>query len=110
MIKTHFIKLKKKALLKDKTAIPRDLFTGERELINLVTNNDGDIDLGKNTTPKKFINSPIIFNSDPETSEINDYGINLKAKFWELNFAKQIANLIPKTPNKQHQSINTSLN
>ena len=42
--------------------------------------------------------------------EIYHYGVNLKAKFWESNFAKQIANLIPKTPNKQYQSINTLLN
>ena len=42
--------------------------------------------------------------------EINHHGANLKAKFWELNFAKQIINLIPKAPNEQHQSINTLLN
>ena len=110
MVKTPFIQLKERALLKDKTAIPKDLSTGERELINLVTNNDGDNDLGKDTTPEESINSPIISNSNPETSEINHHGANLKAKFWESNFAKQIANLIPKAPNEQHQSINTSLN
>ena len=111
MVKTPFIQLKEKALLRDKTAIPKNLSTGERELINLITN-DGNNDLGKDATPKKSINNPIISNSDsnPESSEINHYGANLKAKFWESNFAKQIANLIPKTPNKQHQSINTSLN
>ena len=112
MVKTPFIQLKEKALLRDKTAIPRDLSTGERELIDLVTNNDGNSNLGKNATPKKSINSPIISNSDsnPESSEIYHYGANLEAKFWESNFAKQIANLIPKAPNEQHQSINTSLN
>ena len=85
---------------------------GKGELINLVTNNDGDNNLGKDVTPEKSINSPIISNSnsDPESSEINHYGANLKAKFWESNFAKQIANLIPKAPNEQHQSISTSLN
>ena len=90
MVKTPFIQLKKKALLKDKTVIPKYLFTGERELINMVTNNDGDNNLGKNITPKEFINNPIIsnFNSDPESSEINHHGANLKVKFGELNFAK----------------------
>ena len=112
MVKTPFIKLKERALLRDKTVIPKDLSTGEGELINLVTNNDGDSDLGKDAAPEEFINSPIISNSysDPESSEINHYGANLEAKFWESNFAKQIANLIPKTPNEQHQSISTSLN
>ena len=86
------------------------MFTGEGELINLVINNDGDNDLGKNATPEESINSLIIFNSDPETLEINYHGINLEAKFWELNFAKQITNLIPKALNEQHQSISTSLN
>ena len=110
MVKTPFIQLKEKALLRDKTAIPKNLSTGERELINLVTNNNGNNNLRKNTTPKESINNPIISNSNPETSKINHHGANLKAKFWESNFAKQITNLIPKTPNKQHQSINTSLN
>ena len=100
MIKTPFIQLKEKALLKDKTAILKDLFAGERELINLVTNNNGNNNLRKDVTPKKSINSPIISNSNPETSKINHHGINLKAKFWESNFAKQIVNLILKTPNK----------
>ena len=100
VVKTLFIQLKERALLRDKTAIPRDLYTGEGELIDLVTNNDGDNDLGKDAAPEKSINNPIIFNSDPETSEINHHGANLEAKFWELNFAKQITNLIPKAPNK----------
>ena len=112
VIKTPFIQLKEKALLKDKTVIPRDLFTGKGELINLVTNNDGDNDLGKDAAPEESINNLIIsnFNSNPESSEIYHYGANLEVKFWELNFAKQIANLIPKALNKQHQSINTLLN
>ena len=99
VVKTPFIQLKERVLLRDKTVIPKDLFTGEGELINLVIN-DGDSDLGKDAEPEEFINSLIIFNSDPETSEINHYGVNLKAKFWELNFVKQIVNLIPKAPNK----------
>ena len=88
--------------MRDKTAIPRDLSTGEGELINLVINNDGNSDLGKDATPKESINSLIISNSDsdPELSEIYHYGVNLEAKFWELNFVKQIINLIPKTLNK----------
>ena len=45
MIKTPFIELKERALLKDKTAIPRDLSAGEGELIDLVTNNNDDNDL-----------------------------------------------------------------
>ena len=110
VVKTPFIQLKERALLRDKTAIPKDLFAGERELIDLVTNNDGDNDLRKDATPKESINNPIISNSNPKTSEINHHGANLEAKFWESNFAKQIANLIPKDPNKQHKSINTSLN
>ena len=83
MVKTPFIKLKERALLKDKTAIPKNLSAGERELINLVTNNNSDNNLGKNATPKKFINNPIISNSNsnPETSEINHYNANLKAMF-----------------------------
>ena len=100
MVKTPFIQLKEKALLRDKTAIPKDLSAGEGELINLVTNNDGDNDLGKDAAPEEFINNPIIFNSDPEISEINHHGTNLEVKFWESNFAKQIVNLIPKTPNE----------
>ena len=112
VVKTPFIQLKERALLRDKTVIPKDLSAGEGELIDLVTNNDGDNDLGKDTAPKKSINSPIISNSnsDPESSEINHYGANLEVKFWELNFAKQIVNLIPKAPNEQHQSISTLLN
>ena len=82
MVKTPFIQLKERALLKDKTAIPKNLSTGEGELINLITN-DGDNDLRKDATPKESINNPIISNSNPETSEINHYGANLKAKFWE---------------------------
>ena len=31
---------------------------------------------------------------------MNHHGVNLEAKFWELNFAKQIINSIPKAPNK----------
>ena len=83
MVKTPFIKLKKKALLKNKTAILKDSSTGEGELINLVINNNGDNDLGKDATPEEFINSVIISNSnsDPELLGINHYGINLKAKF-----------------------------
>ena len=100
MVKTPFIQLNKRVLLKDKTAIPKNLFTGKGELIDLVINNDGNSDLRKNATPKKFINSLIIFNSNLETLEINHHDINLKAKFWELNFVKQIVNLIPKALNK----------
>ena len=111
VVKTPFIQLKERALLRDKTAILKNLSTGEGELINLITN-DGNSDLGKNVTPKESINNPIISNSNsnPELSEINHYDANLKAKFWELNFIKQIINLIPKALNKQHQSINTLLN
>ena len=110
VVKTPFIQLKERALLRDKTAIPKDLSAGERELIDLVTNNNGDNDLGKDATPEEFINSPIIFNFNPEISEINHHGANLEVKFWELNFAKQIINLILKALNEQHQSISTSLN
>ena len=83
MVKTPFITLKKRALLKDKTAIPKNLSAGEKELIDLVTNNNGDNNLRKNAAPKKYINSLIIsnFNSNPESSEINHYGANLEAKF-----------------------------
>ena len=83
MVKTPFIKLKKRVLLRDKTVIPKDLSTGEGELINLVINNNGNSDLGRDAAPKEFINNPIISNSDsnPESSEINHYGANLKAKF-----------------------------
>ena len=90
MVKTLFIQLKERVLLRDKTAILKDLSTGKGELINLVTNNNGNSDLRKNAAPKEFINSPIISNSNsnPESSKINHYGANLKAKFWELNFAK----------------------
>ena len=102
VVKTPFIKLKERALLRDKTVIPKDLSAGEGELINLVMNNDGDSDLGKDAAPKESINSPIIFNSDsdPESSEINHYGVNLEAKFCKLNFVKQIVNLILKAFNE----------
>ena len=100
MIKTPFINLKERALLKDKTAISKNLSAGKEELINLVINNDGDNDLRKDTAPEKSINSLIISDSDPEISEINHHGVNLKAKFSELNFVKQIINLIPKGFNK----------
>ena len=110
VVKTPFIQLKERALLRDKTVIPKDLFTGEGELINLVTN-DGDSDLGKYAAPEESINSLIIsnFNFNLESSEINHYGVNLEVKFWELNFVKQIVNLILKALNEQHQSISTSL-
>ena len=83
MVKTPFIQLKEKALLRDKTIIPKNLSAGERELINLVTNNNGNNNLGKNAAPEESINSLIIsnFNSNPELLEINHYGINLKVKF-----------------------------
>ena len=100
MVKTPFIQLKERALLRDKTVIPKDLFTGERELIDLVINNDGDNNLRKDVTPKEFINNLIIFNFNPEILEINNHGINLKVKFWELKFIKQIINLILKALNK----------
>ena len=100
MVKNLFIKLKEMVLLRDKTAILRDLFTGEGELIDLVINNDGDSDLWKDVTPEEFINNFIIFNFNPEISEINHYGINLKVKVWELNFVKQIINLILKALNE----------
>ena len=100
MVKTPFIKLKERALLRVKSVIPRDLSTGEGELINLVINNDGDNDLKKDATSKESINNPIISDSNPETSEINHYGVNLEAKFWELNFVKQITNLTAKALNE----------
>ena len=83
VIKTPFIKLKERVLLRDKTVIPRDLFAGEEELINLVIKNDGDNDLRKDTALEEFINNPIIFNfnSDPELSEINHHGVNLDVKY-----------------------------
>ena len=71
VVKTPFIKLKERALLKDKTAIPNNLFAEERELIDLVMNNNGDNDLGKDAAPKEFIHNLIIFDFDPEISEIN---------------------------------------
>ena len=73
VVKTPFIKLKERALLRDKTIIPKDLSAGERELINLVINNDGNNDLGKNVAPEEFINNLIIsdFNFNPELLEIN---------------------------------------
>ena len=100
VVKTPFIKLKERALLRDKTVIPKDLSAGEGELIDLVINNDGDSDLGKDAAPEESINSLIISDSYPEISEINHHGANLKAKFWELNFVKQIVNLIPKALNE----------
>ena len=100
MIKTLFINLKERVLFRDKTVIPKDLSAGERELINLVINNDGDNDLRKDAAPKEFINSPIIFDFDPEMLEINHHGANFKARFWELNFARQLINLIPKALNE----------
>ena len=76
------------------------MFAGERELINLVINNDGDNNLGKDATPEKFINNLIIFDFNPEILEIYYHGVNLEAKFWELNFIKQIVHLILKALNK----------
>ena len=73
---------------------------GEGELIDLVTNNDGDSDLGKYAAPEESINSLIISDSHPEISEINHHGVNLEVKLWELNFVKQIVNLIPKALNE----------
>ena len=67
--------------MRDKTVIPKDLFAGEGELIDLVINNDGDSDLGKDVVPEEFINSLIILDFDPEISEINYYGVNLEVKF-----------------------------
>ena len=102
VVKTPFIQLKERVLLKDKTVILKDLSTGEGEWINLVINNDGGSNLGKDVAPEEFINNLIISNSDsdPESLEISHYGVNLKVKLWELNFAKQIADLIPKAPNE----------
>ena len=81
MVKTPFIQLKEKALLRDKTVIPKDLFAGEGELIDLVINNDGDSDLRKDVVPEKSINSPIISDFNPEILEINHHGVNLEVKF-----------------------------
>ena len=84
VVKTPFIKLKERALLRNKTVIPKDLSAGEGELIDLVINNNGDSDLGKDAAPKKSINNLIIFNFNPEISEINHHGVNLKAKFCQM--------------------------
>ena len=100
MVKTPFIKLTERVLLRVKTVISKDLSAREGELINLVINNNGDKDLGKDIMPEEFINSLIIFDSDPEISEINHHGVNLEVKFWEVNFAKQIIHLILKAFNK----------
>ena len=112
MVKTLFIKLKKKVLLKDKIVILRDLFIGEGELIDLGINHDGNSNLGKNVILEEFINSLIISNYDfnPELLEINHYGIHWKVKFWELNLTQYMVNLIFKTFNKEYQSINTLFN
>ena len=100
MVKTPFINLKERVLLRDKTVILKDLFAGEGKLIDLVINNDGNSDLGKDAAPEKFINSFIIFDFNLEILEINYYGFNLKVKFSELNFVNQTVNLIPKTFNE----------
>ena len=100
VVKTPFIQLKERFLLRDKTVISKDLFAGERELIDLVINNDGDNDLGKDAAPEEFINSLIVFKFDSEILEINYHGVNLKVKFWDLNFIKQIINLILKAFNQ----------
>ena len=88
VVKTPFIKLKERVLLRDKTVISKNLSAGEGELINLIINNNGDNNLRKDTIPKKLINDLIIFTFNPEILEINDHGINLKVKFWEFNFVK----------------------
>ena len=66
------------------------MFAGKGELIDLVINNNGDSNLGKDVAPEEFINNLIIsnFDFDPELLEINHYGVNLEVKFWELNFVK----------------------
>ena len=48
-----------------------------------MTNNDGDNNLRKDAAPEESINNLIISNSNfnPESSEINHYGINLEVKF-----------------------------
>ena len=61
MVKTLFINLNERSLLREKTAIPRDLFAGERELINLAINNDSNNHIRKDTTSEEFINSLIVF-------------------------------------------------
>ena len=61
MIKTPFIQLKERALLRDKTAIPKDLSAGKGELINLVINNDGDNDLGKDIQRPKNLLITLLF-------------------------------------------------
>ena len=104
IVKTLFINLKERVLIRDKTVIPKDLFAGEGELIDLVINNNGDCNLRKDVTPKESINNLIISNFDfnPELFEINHHGVNLEVKFGELNFAKQIVNLILKALNEQY--------
>ena len=59
----------------------KNLFAGEKELIDLVINNNGDNDLEKDVAPEEFINNVIIFDSHPEISEMNHHGVNLKVKF-----------------------------
>ena len=102
MVKTLFIKLKERALLRDKTVIPRDLSAREGDLIDLVTNKDGNNNLRKDAVPEVFISNLIIFNFNfnPESSEINHYGFNLEVKLWELNFVRHIVNLILKALNE----------
>ena len=81
MVKTFFIKLKKKVLLRDKTVILKDLSAGKGKLIKLIINNDGNNNLRKNVTPEKFINNLIISDSNPEILKINHHGVKLKVNF-----------------------------
>ena len=105
VVKTPFIKLKEGALLKGKATISKDSLLGEGEIIGLATeenHNSGGNSLGKSAAPEKP-------NISPDTSHSHGAN-NSEVNFWDSKFAKKIANLIPKAPEKQHKSISTSLN
>ena len=95
VVKTPFIKLRKKALFKGKTTILKELLPREGVKIGLATKSGSDL---RNTAPEKLILSPKSQNA------------SYKKEFINFKFTKKLAKLIPKSPKKQHKSLSTTLN
>ena len=109
-IKTLFIKLRERALFKDDlTAILEELLAREGEIIGISAVHTSGSGIG-NAAPEKPILSPAAANFDPELTDLAGLYADLEGEFSNSSIAKKLAKLLPKNPENQHKSLNTSLN
>ena len=93
-IKTPFIKLRERALLKDVTAISEELLAREGEIIGPSAMMSGS-GIGS-AAPEKLILSPAPVNPDPELTELAGLYADLKGEFSNSLVAKKLTKLLPK--------------